>query len=134
MSSSLTSKDILSWTSGQRVTVWAKSKHDAFLGLIFFQENTLGRKKTNYPKRSQIIKVDKETGELIYPPKHPAHKDNSDKQPVVKLEPGSQEENTNIGKPPGSVSSHLDREILSTIIVFSEPFNVYLLPNAEGQR
>ena len=41
------------------------------------KENTLGRKKTNYPKRSKIIKVDKETGKLIYPEKHPLHKDNN---------------------------------------------------------
>ena len=102
-----------------RECVCAKSRHDscAFRGLIFFfQENTLGRKKTNYPKRSQIIKVDKETGELIYPPKHPAHKDNSDKQPVVKFEPGSQEENTNIGKPPGSVSTTVSFLYLKTLV------------------
>ena len=34
------------------------------------KENVVGRKKKNYPKRSKIIKVDKKTGQPIYPPGH----------------------------------------------------------------
>jgi len=78
------------------------------------KENTLGRKKTNYPKRSKIIKVDKETGKLIYPEKHPLHKDNN-RRPAseavemasrMKLEPGTQGEDQHVlRKPPGSARS-----------------------------
>ena len=35
------------------------------------KENTVGRKPRNYPKRNQVIRVDKVTGAIIYPEGHP---------------------------------------------------------------
>ena len=48
------------------------------------KEHQKGRKRNNYPKRSQIIKIDKETGEKIYPKGHPMHNDNARR---IKQEP-----------------------------------------------
>ena len=55
------------------------------------KEHQKGRKRNNYPKRSQIIKIDKETGEKIYPKGHPMHNDNARR--IIKQEPEDISEN-----------------------------------------
>ena len=72
------------------------------------KENTLGRKKTNYPKRSQIIKVDKETGKLIYPEKHPLHKDNNRRPASEAVE----------------MASRSDHSLIFFCLLFSELYKV----------
>ena len=52
------------------------------------KEHQKGRKRNNYPKRSQIIKIDKETGEKIYPKGHPLYiSSNNDNAMIIKQEP-----------------------------------------------
>ena len=72
------------------------------------KENTLGRKKTNYPKRSQIIKVDKETGKLIYPEKHPLHRDNNRRPASEAVE----------------MASRSDHSLIFFCLLFSELYKV----------
>ena len=58
------------------------------------KEHQKGRKRNNYPKRSQIIKIDKETGEKIYPKGHPLHmSSNNDNAMIIKQEPEDASEN-----------------------------------------
>ena len=58
------------------------------------KEHQKGRKRNNYPKRSQIIKIDKETGEKIYPKGHPMHmSSNNDNAMMIKQEPEDTSEN-----------------------------------------
>jgi hypothetical protein len=50
------------------------------------KENQVGRKRTNYPKRSMIIKLDPVTGEKIYPEGHPLHKNSKSAEVEIKQE------------------------------------------------
>jgi hypothetical protein len=50
------------------------------------KEGQLGRKRTNHPKRSQVIKLDPITGQKIYPDGHPLHKNSKSGEIETKLE------------------------------------------------
>ena len=66
------------------------------------KENVVGRKKKNYPKRSKILKVCPKTGELIYPPGHPHHKDQQKKNEDLLL--------------PKNIKKELDEDAMSGTI------------------
>ncbi len=75
------------------------------------KENVVGRKKRNYPKRSQIIKTDPETGKLRYPEKHPLSKESG--LAFIKTEQPSEIDEAHPGAPgpgllplPPSLANH----------------------------
>ena len=54
------------------------------------RENVIGRKKKNYPKRSKILKIDKVSGEILYPPDHPLYKARPTAEPQTQPQPAQQ--------------------------------------------
>ena len=54
------------------------------------RDNIVGRKRRNYPKRSNIIKMDAKTGELIYPNRKTILKPDDIKKEKMDLQVGLQ--------------------------------------------